>query len=67
MGSNPLQHHGRRMTALRMGSLATAGHHAAVDLEEHFPQTARYIIANLHKMLLETVRRVRRSARPKPI
>jgi hypothetical protein len=31
------------MTAVRMGSLATAGHHAAVDLKEHFPQTARYI------------------------
>lgn len=33
----------RRATALRMGSLATAGHHAAVDLEEHFPQAARHI------------------------
>src|SRR5215470_3592392 len=33
----------RRETALRMGSLATAGHHAAVELEEHFPQAARYI------------------------
>jgi hypothetical protein len=33
----------RRATALRMGSLATAGHHAAGDLEEHFPQVARYI------------------------
>jgi hypothetical protein len=33
----------RRETALRMGSLATAGHHAAADLEEHFPETARYI------------------------
>ena len=33
----------RRATALRMGSLAVAGHHAAADLEEHFPQVARYI------------------------
>ena len=33
----------RRAAALRMGSLAMAGHHAAGDLEEHFPQTARYI------------------------
>ena len=33
----------RRATALRMGSLAAAGHHAAGDLEEHFPQVARYI------------------------
>jgi hypothetical protein len=33
----------RRETALRMGSLAMAGHHAAADLEEHFPQAARYI------------------------
>jgi hypothetical protein len=33
----------RRETALRMGSLATAGHHAAGDLEEHFPQAARYM------------------------
>jgi hypothetical protein len=33
----------RRETALRMGSLATAGHHAAADLEQHFPQAARYI------------------------
>ena len=33
----------RRATALRIGSLAAAGHHAAGDLEEHFPQTARYI------------------------
>jgi hypothetical protein len=32
----------RRATALRIGSLATAGHHAAGDLEEHFPQIARY-------------------------
>ena len=33
----------RRLTALRMGSLAAAGHHAAVDLAEHFPQAARYM------------------------
>jgi hypothetical protein len=33
----------RRATALRIGSLATAGHHAADDLDEHFPQIARYI------------------------
>ena len=33
----------RRVTALRIGSLATAGHHAADDLDEHFPQIARYI------------------------
>ena len=33
----------RRATALRMGSLAAAGHHAAGDLEEHFPQVARCI------------------------
>jgi hypothetical protein len=33
----------RRATAMRIGSLATAGHHAAGDLEEHFPQIARYI------------------------
>jgi hypothetical protein len=33
----------RRATALRIGSLASAGHHAAGDLEEHFPQIARYI------------------------
>ena len=33
----------RRTAALRMGSLAAAGHHAAVDLEEHFPQAARCI------------------------
>ena len=33
----------RRATAMRIGSLATAGHHAAGDLEEHFPQMARYI------------------------
>ena len=33
----------RRATALRVGTLAAAGHHAASDLEEHFPQVARYI------------------------
>jgi len=33
----------RRAAALRVGTLAAAGHHAAVDLEEHFPQVARYI------------------------
>ena len=33
----------RRATALRIGSLAAAGHHAAGDLEEHFPQIAHYI------------------------
>ncbi len=33
----------RRATALRVGSLAAAGHHAAGDLEEHFPQVARCI------------------------
>jgi hypothetical protein len=33
----------RRATGLRIGSLATAGHHAADDLDEHFPQIARYI------------------------
>jgi hypothetical protein len=33
----------RRATALRIGSLAAAGHHAAGDLEEHFPQAAHYI------------------------
>ena len=32
----------RRAAALRLGSLAAAGHHAAGDLEEHFPQVARY-------------------------
>jgi hypothetical protein len=31
----------RRATAMRIGSLAAAGHHAADDLEEHFPQIAR--------------------------
>ena len=33
----------RRMVAIRMGSLAVAGHHAASDIEEHFPQAAQYI------------------------
>jgi hypothetical protein len=33
----------RRATALQIGSLAAAGHHAAADLEEHFPQIACYI------------------------
>jgi hypothetical protein len=33
----------RRATALRVGTLAAAGHHAAGDLEEHFPQVARYV------------------------
>ena len=33
----------RRATALRAGGLAAAGHHAAGDLEEEFPQAARYI------------------------
>jgi hypothetical protein len=33
----------RRATAMRIGSLAAAGHHAAGDIEEHFPQAARYI------------------------
>jgi hypothetical protein len=33
----------RRETALRVGSLAAAGHHAAADLEQHFPRAARYI------------------------
>ena len=33
----------RRLTALRMGSFAAAGHHAAVDLAEHFPRAARYM------------------------
>jgi hypothetical protein len=33
----------RRASAMRIGSLAAAGHHAAGDLEEHFPQMARYI------------------------
>jgi hypothetical protein len=33
----------RRAAAQRIGSLAAAGHHAAGDLEGHFPQIARYI------------------------
>ena len=33
----------RRVAAQQIGSLAAAGHHAAGDLEEHFPQIARYI------------------------
>jgi len=33
----------RRATAMRIGSLAEAGRHAAGDLEEHFPQMARCI------------------------
>ena len=33
----------RVAAANRMGSLAAAAHHAASDLEEQFPQTARYI------------------------
>ena len=33
----------RRATAMRIGSLAAAGRHAAGDLEEHFPQMARCI------------------------
>jgi hypothetical protein len=33
----------RRAAAMRMGSLSIAGHHAAGDLEELFPQTAQYI------------------------
>jgi hypothetical protein len=33
----------RRMVAVRMGSLAVAGHHVASDIEEHFPQAAQYI------------------------
>jgi hypothetical protein len=33
----------RRAVATRMGSLAVAGHHAAGDIEEHFPQAARHI------------------------
>ena len=31
----------RRAAAMRIGSVAAAGHHAADDLEEHFPQIAR--------------------------
>jgi len=33
----------RVATAQRVGSLATATHHAAGDLEEQFPQAARYM------------------------
>ena len=33
----------RHMVAVRMGSLAVAGHHVASDIEEHFPQAAQYI------------------------
>jgi hypothetical protein len=33
----------RVATALRVGSLATAAHHAAGELEEQFPQAARYM------------------------
>ncbi|MFL5270110.1 MAG: hypothetical protein ACJ8AH_26575 [Stellaceae bacterium] len=33
----------RQAAASRIGSLATAGHHAADDLEEHFPKVAGYI------------------------
>src|SRR5207244_11173693 len=33
----------RIATAMRVGSLATAAHHAAGDLEEQFPQGARYM------------------------
>jgi hypothetical protein len=33
----------RVVTAMRMGSLAAAAHHAAGDLEEQFPQAACYI------------------------
>ena len=33
----------RVATAMRMGSLATAAHHAAGDLEEQFPQAACYV------------------------
>ncbi|HEV2100804.1 MAG TPA: hypothetical protein VGR45_18000 [Stellaceae bacterium] len=33
----------RRASALQIASLAAAGHHAAGDLQEHFPQTTRYI------------------------
>ena len=33
----------RVATAMRMGSLATAAHHSADDLEEQFPQAARYM------------------------
>src|SRR5690348_13855598 len=33
----------RVATALRMGSLAMAAHHAAGDLKEQFPQAARHM------------------------
>jgi hypothetical protein len=33
----------RVATATRMGSLARAAHHAAGDIEEQFPQAARYM------------------------
>jgi hypothetical protein len=33
----------RIVAAARVGSLATAAHHAASDLEQDFPQTAQYI------------------------
>ena len=33
----------RRVVALQMGSLAVAGHRAASDIEEYFPQAAQYI------------------------
>ena len=33
----------RVATAMRVGSLAAAAHHAAGDLEEQFPQAARYM------------------------
>jgi hypothetical protein len=33
----------RVVTAMRMGSLAAAAHHAAGDLEDQFPQAARHI------------------------
>jgi hypothetical protein len=40
--NEPIQ--GQRVaTAMRMGSLAAAAHHAAGDLEEQFPQAASYI------------------------
>ena len=31
----------RRETALHMGSLATAGHHAAADIEQHFSASGK--------------------------
>ena len=36
-------HQKRVMTAMRMGSLAAAAHHAAGDLEQQFPQAAGHI------------------------